>query len=147
MGRLEHASAHDKSRAPPGTALSPYQRGAAKPCHSSHEGQAQNLGSLLNVRNQQDSKKKKPGAKDFWRLALLVIAVIAVVQELRKAPEDRTWQGKVGEVIPYDFRKPTAERFRKTYWNPEGPMMGGKAWGIGWAPNFGAIRKLFDTAE
>ena len=100
------------------------------------------------MRNQRSAtQKKRPTAKDFWRLILLIVAVIAVVGELRKSPEDRTWHGKVGDVIPYDFRKPTADKFRETYWNPEGPLMGGKAWGIGWAPNFGALKKLFATGE
>ena len=78
--------------------------------------------------------------RDLWRLLLAIIGVIAVIQELRKPPEQRTWHGKVARFVPYDFRKPTITRFRETYWNPEGPLIAGKAWGVGWAPNFGAIR-------
>lgn len=98
------------------------------------------------MRNQRSSNQhKRLNAKDFWRLILLIVAIVAVVQEMRKTPDDRTWHGKVADVIPYDFRKPTADKFRETYWNPEGPLMGGKAWGIGWAPNFGAIKRYFDS--
>lgn len=91
---------------------------------------------------QQAEKKKRSTVKDLWRLVLLVIGVIAVVQEMRKPAEERTWQGRVGDLVPYDFRKPTLERFRETYWNPDGPILPGKAWGVGWALNIGAVKKL-----
>jgi hypothetical protein len=86
---------------------------------------------------------KRPTARDLWKLFLFVIGVIAIVQELRKPPDERTWHGKVADFVPYDFRKPTAERFRATYWNPGGPILSGKAWGVGWAPNFGALKQRF----
>ena len=91
-----------------------------------------------------ESQEKRFTAKDFWRLLLIIIGVIAVVQELRKPQSERTWHGAVGGFVPYDFRKPTVDRFRDTYWNPEGPIVGGKAWGVGWAPNFGAMKKLIE---
>ena len=65
-------------------------------------------------------KKKQPSPKDVWRLILMVIAVVAIVQELRKPAAERTWHGKVADLVPYDFRTPTKERIRNTYWNPEG---------------------------
>jgi len=96
------------------------------------------------VREQQPDKQKKARkGRGLWKLVLAVIGAIAVIQELRQQPEDRTWHGRVGDLVPYDFRKPTMERFRQTYWNPEGPILSAKAWGVGWAPNFGAVRKLF----
>jgi len=91
---------------------------------------------------KQAEKKKRSTGKDLWRLVLLAIGVIAVVQEMRKPVEERTWQGRVGDLVPYDFRKPTLERFRETYWNPDGPILPGKAWGVGWALNLGAVKKL-----
>jgi hypothetical protein len=102
-------------------------------------------GSLRIVRNQKTEKQKSRNGRDLWRMLLLIVGVIAVVQELRKSPEVRTWHGKVGDLIPYDFRKPTVERFRQTYWNPDGPFLAGKAFGVGWAPNFGAVKRLFGT--
>lgn len=96
------------------------------------------------MKNQQaDQDKRCPTPKDLWRLALAIIGVVAIVQELRKPPEERTWHGKVASFVPYDFRKPTVERFRQTYWNPEGPVIASKAWGVGWAPNLGAATRLF----
>ncbi len=92
---------------------------------------------------QADQDKRCPSAKDLWRLVLAIIGIVAIVQELRKPPEERTWHGKVAGLVPYDFRKPTVDRFRETYWNPEGPAVSGKAWGVGWAPNLGAAKRLF----
>jgi len=71
-----------------------------------------------------------------------IVGAIAVVQELSKPPEERTWHGKVAGLLPYDLRRPTIERFREASWNPDGPILSSKAWGFGWAPNLGAIKRL-----
>ena len=89
-----------------------------------------------------DDERRVSRANNFWRLALAIIGVIAVIQELRKPPDERTWNGKVVDFVPYDFRMPTIGRVRSTYWNPEGPIIGGKVFGVGWAPNFGALTKI-----
>ena len=89
-----------------------------------------------------DKKKRRPNAKEFWRLCLAIIGVVAIVQELRKPREKRTWHGKVAGLVPYDFRMPTIERFRKTYNDPDGAIISSKVWGVGWAVNVGAIKKL-----
>jgi hypothetical protein len=103
-------------------------------------------GSLRLVGQEPTEKQKRRGTvKDLWRLVLAIVGVIAIVQELRKPPEARTWHGKVADLVPYDFRKPTIERFRETYWDPDGPILSSKAWGVGWAPNFGAVKKLVGT--
>lgn len=91
-----------------------------------------------------DDKQKMPTVmRDIWRLVLAVIGVVAIVQELRKPPDERTWHGKVADFVPYDFRVPTIDRVRRTYWNPEGPILSAKAFGVGWAPNFGVLATLF----
>jgi hypothetical protein len=76
-----------------------------------------------------------------------VIGVIAVIQELRKPPDERTWHGKVADIVPYDFRLPTIERVRTTYWNPEGPVLSARVFGVGWAPNFGVLARLFGKRQ
>ena len=86
---------------------------------------------------------RKFSLRDLIRLVVFALTIGAVIKELRKPAEERTWQGDLFEFVPYDFRKPTMERFRGTYWNPEGPIISSKAWGVGWAPNFGALKKLF----
>jgi hypothetical protein len=96
---------------------------------------------MANSRTKR--QKKRPTAMDLWRCVLAIIGIVAVVQELRRPPQERTWHGRVADLVPYDFRKPTMDRVRETYWNPEGPVISGKVWGVGWAPNFGAVKKLF----
>lgn len=93
---------------------------------------------------KNESSKSKRSLRDVWRLIALVLTVVAVVQELRKPADERTWHGKLGDLVPYDFRKPTMERFRATYWDPDGPVLAPKAWGVGWAPNIGAVTRLID---
>jgi hypothetical protein len=89
-----------------------------------------------------DDERRVSTVNKYWRLALAIIGLIAVIQELRKPPDQRTWNGKVADLVPYDFRMPTVERVRGTYWNPEGPIISGKVFGVGWAPNFGAMNKI-----
>lgn len=93
-----------------------------------------------------DNKKQAPSPRDLWRLILAVVGVIAIVKELRKPKEQRAWHGEVS-VFPYDFRMPTFERVRETYWNPDGPIVSGKAFGVGWAPNFGVLARFFGDSE
>ena len=68
----------------------------------------------------------------------------AIYQELRKPPAERTWQGKVAGVVPYDFRVPTLERLREAYWAPErDQVFSEKVVGVGWAINLPvAARKI-----
>jgi len=71
--------------------------------------------------------------------AVLTVALAAVCQELEKPKEERHWHGKVG-FIPYDFRLPTLERLKETYWNSESSgVFVPQACGIGWAINFHAL--------
>ena len=106
------------------------------------------MGTLASMREQPSKKAKRQRTLgDLWKLILAIIGVIAVVQELRKPPAQRTWHGKVANLVPYDFRKPTLDRFRETYWNPEGPIVSGKAWGVGWAPNLGAIKRMVSAGR
>jgi hypothetical protein len=89
-----------------------------------------------------DNERQMPDLRDLWRLLLAIIGVIAVVQELRKPKDEREWHGKVADFVPYDFRMPTIERVRDTYWNPEGPILSSKVFGVGWAPNFGVLTRM-----
>jgi hypothetical protein len=90
-----------------------------------------------------DRERRTFAARNIWRLSLAMIGAVAIAQELRKPPYLRTWHGTVAGLIPYDFRWPTVERIRSTYWNPEGPLISGKVFGVGWAPNFGWLARLF----
>lgn len=88
-------------------------------------------------------KQQAPDIRHFWKLVLAVIGVVAVIQELRKPADERTWHGKVASFVPYDFRIPTMERIRDAYWNPEGPIVSPRAFGVGWVPNFGVVKRWF----
>ena len=71
--------------------------------------------------------------------AAITVTLAAVCQELEKPREERKWHGKVG-FIPYDFRLPTVERVKGSYWNPyEHRVFTERAFGVGWAINFHAL--------
>ena len=71
--------------------------------------------------------------------AAITITIAAVCQELEKPKEERQWHGKVG-FIPYDFRLPSIERFKESYWNPDDSrIFTPEVFGIGWAINFCAL--------
>lgn len=78
-----------------------------------------------------------------------VALIAAVYQELRKPPAERTWHGKVGGLIPYDFRIPTLDRVKAAYWDPSSDrIFTDKVVGVGWAVNFPVlIRKLSAAAD
>jgi hypothetical protein len=51
----------------------------------------------------------------------------------------------VAGFVPYDFRMPTVERFRESYWNEAGPVLSPRPIGVGWVPNFGAMKRMVDN--
>ncbi len=74
----------------------------------------------------------------MWLLRMSVFAAVAgaLYVELRKTPEDRTWNGRLLGVVPYDFRLPTLEGLRQAYWNPHSPkLFTPRPLGVGWAVN------------
>ena len=79
--------------------------------------------------------------RDGRALAIAAAALTAaVVTELRKSPEDRTWHGSLLGFVPYDLRIPTVSRLRATFWDPGNPkIIVPHAFGVGWSINFGAL--------
>ena len=78
----------------------------------------------------------------MWLLRMAVVATVlgAIYTELRKPPEQRTWNGKLLGVIPYDFRLPTIERLRAAYWNPRSPkLFTDRPFGVGWSVNIPTV--------
>lgn len=73
----------------------------------------------------------------------------AIYQELRKPTGERTWNGKVAGVVPYDFRLPTLERLRAAYWDPDNDQVFSEmVFGVGWAVNIPvAARKLSEIVS
>jgi hypothetical protein len=70
------------------------------------------------------------------KIAGLAVFVAAIAQEMGKPDQERTWQGKVAGVVPYDFRPPTWDRIMEAYWNPNDPrLFTERVFGVGWAVN------------
>ncbi|MBT8203020.1 MAG: hypothetical protein KJO87_06935 [Acidimicrobiia bacterium] len=82
--------------------------------------------------------KRSSSVKPLKVLAALLV-VAAVVKELRLPKEERTWHGALAGFVPYDFRKPTVERLKATFWNPDGAIIVDRAFGVGWTINAGAV--------
>ena len=79
---------------------------------------------------------------------VITIALVAVCQELEKPREERHWHGKIAGFIPYDFRLPTWEKVKETYWNPyESRIFIPEVFGIGWAINFYALLENLRVIE
>jgi hypothetical protein len=71
----------------------------------------------------------------IFSILLLVYVAIAITEQLQRPPEERTWNGKIAG-IPYDFRLPTVERIRDTFWNKNtSQIFLPQAFGIGWSIN------------
>ena len=69
----------------------------------------------------------------------ITLTIAAVCQELEKPKPERGWHGKIG-LVPYDFRLPTLERARNSYWNPDDEhVFTPPAWGVGWSVNVYAL--------
>jgi Family of unknown function (DUF5808) len=79
----------------------------------------------------------------FVKLAAFGLVVAAVIEQLRRDPEERTWEGAVAGIVPYDFRMPTFERARSRWWNSaDGRLFVPQVFGIGWTVNLARLAKL-----
>lgn len=77
------------------------------------------------------------------RLVGITLIAAAIVQELKKPPEEREWHGEIAGFIPYDFRMPTVERVMDAYWNPEEPrIFTDRVLGVGWGINFARLYQM-----
>lgn len=76
----------------------------------------------------------------------IVLLVGAVINEFGKEPEKRTGSGTVADIVPYDFRIPTVERLKATFWDPDGEVIVGTVFGVGWTVNLGRVARLIGLA-
>jgi hypothetical protein len=75
-------------------------------------------------------------------IASVALAGAAIVREIRKPSEDRTWHGTVAGV-PYDLRPPTLGRAKRRWWNWDDPrIFTPKTFGVGWDLNIAGIIRL-----
>jgi hypothetical protein len=74
------------------------------------------------------------------------LAGAAVAKELDKPAEQREWHGEVAGV-PYDLRPPTAEKLRRSAWDPENPkLFVPHAFGVGWSVNLARVAGMLKPA-
>lgn len=86
--------------------------------------------------------KKKPMSRLMGMVALAVL-ISALGREFSKPAGERTWQGKVWQFVPYDFRPPTLARVQERMWSPERPeLLSPQVFGVGWTVNLGRAYAL-----
>jgi Family of unknown function (DUF5808) len=86
-------------------------------------------------------------ARRRWGMLIgLGLVGAAVATELRKPSEERTWQGRLAGIVPYDFRPPTFEKMQHAWWSPdEERLFSEMPFGVGWTLNFGRLAKLVSS--
>jgi hypothetical protein len=82
-------------------------------------------------------KKKPPTAGDvIVMIGITVLMGLAIREQLQMPKDKRTWHGTLFN-IPYDFRMPTIERLRETFWNKNtARVLVPQFYGMGWSINF-----------
>ncbi|HEX8966416.1 MAG TPA: DUF5808 domain-containing protein [Chloroflexota bacterium] len=83
-----------------------------------------------------------------WRgpVTLLGIGLVlaSVIRELSLPAGQRTWHGKLFEVVPYDLRLPEPKRIARTLWDPDNThILVPTAFGVGWSFNLAGLRHRF----
>lgn len=88
------------------------------------------------------NRKSSPLQRGMRNVAIGLTAW-AILQELRKPQEERTWHGTVAGFVPYDFRMPTIDRIRERMWSPESShVVSPQVFGVGWTVNAGRVVEL-----
>lgn len=79
------------------------------------------------------------------RVVTLGLIAAAVATELAKPADERTWHGRVFDMVPYDFRPPTWRRVRDAYWDPTSDrLFNDRVFGVGWAVNLHRAKTLME---
>ena len=75
------------------------------------------------------------------RNATLLLLAAAVIDQIRRPADERTWTGNVS-VFPYDLRIPTKQRLMERWWNPDdNRILTPKVFGVGWDINVFQVLK------
>jgi len=86
-------------------------------------------------------KARNLGGLLAWLSVNAVLA--AVIQQLARPRQFRTWHGRVAGLIPYDFRKPTFRRVLDALWAPHNPrLFTDTAFGVGWSVNLAQLPRI-----
>jgi hypothetical protein len=95
---------------------------------------------MSRSKDRSTTGKRKSSLRQLVRVIKLAMVISAIGQELSKPAEERTWQGQVWRVVPYDFRPPTWARLRDTLWAPDNPQIfPPRVFGVGWSVNLGRV--------
>ena len=79
----------------------------------------------------------------FVKLVAFGFVLAALIDQLRRDPEERTWEGSVAGIVPYDFRMPTLERARSRWWNTrDDRLFVPQVFGVGWTINLARLARL-----
>ena len=85
------------------------------------------------------------GIRRLVRFTVFTLFAAAIATELSKPAPERTWHGRVLDVVPYDFRPPTVQRIRDAYWNPSSDrLFNDRVFGVGWAVNMHRAKTLME---
>lgn len=89
---------------------------------------------------REKKEQQRSRVRSTLKLVSFALMGAAVLQELRKPREERTWHGALLGWVPYDLRVPTAARLKASLWAPEDRrLLVPRAFGVGWSPNLGRI--------
>ena len=81
--------------------------------------------------------------RKFVKLVAFGLVLAALIDQLRRDPEERTWEGSVAGIVPYDFRMPTFERARSRWWNTDDDrLFVPQVFGVGWTINLARLARL-----
>ena len=83
------------------------------------------------------------GFRRFVKLVAFGLVLAALIDQLRRDREERTWEGSVAGIVPYDFRMPTLERARSRWWNTDDDrLFVPQVFGVGWTINLARLARL-----
>jgi hypothetical protein len=84
----------------------------------------------------------------FVKLVAFGLVVAALIDQLRRDREERTWEGSVAGIVPYDFRMPTLERARSRWWNTDDDrLFVPQVFGVGWTINLARLARLAPPSD
>jgi Family of unknown function (DUF5808) len=102
---------------------------------------------MSRSKDRSTAGKRRSSLRRLARLISFAMVISAIGQELSKPAEERSWQGQVWRVVPYDFRPPTWARLRDSLWAPDNPQLfPPRAFGVGWGINLGRVYALLKSA-
>jgi hypothetical protein len=101
------------------------------------------MGGMGTTETEGGEKTRRKRRRKLFGWIGLALVGAAVVTELRKPKQDRTWHGELAGFIPYDLRFPTPARVKASFWSPDDPRwLLPRAAGVGWSPNLGRAYRL-----